>query len=284
MNMGILNASDSQASCTLFECVPAPGGPRVKQPRRMKVKESRHSEQKPHVPYVFPPELQRPGPRRTIRKPGTLGVSLILGRVLWVAIAAFGVYTVARVPIYALLAYRGEVIDGQVQHTGVARTRRRVWNEMHYSFEYRGRRYTDSREIDSTQFAALGKGQTIPVLVRAFGGATYNVVLFPGERKFNIVFEPFMEALGWNFLLPLGVGFVVWIRFWWEKRLCRLGTVVRGQIVRKEVQRGKGGPTYYLYYEFQHPRLGLKTSPFWVSRSRYEQVRKGESVTIICNP
>ena len=121
------------------------------------------------------------------------------------------------------------------------------------------------------------------MLVRSFAGETYNVVVFPGEGKLGIVFDPFMEALGWNFLLTLGVGFVVWIRFWWERWLCKNGTPVTGHISRKEI-RARRGVSYYLYYEFQHPRLGLKTSQSSVSQSQFEQVRKGESVTIICNP
>jgi len=229
--------------------------------------------------YVFPPELQRPAPRTTVRRPGTLKVTTVIGRVLWVGIAVIGLYTIARVPIYALVVYRGNLIEGRVESTNAGKNR----YDLYYSFEAAGARQEDHREISKALYDQFKHGQKIPVLVRSFAGAPFSVVLFPEDAKFSIVFDAIMIALMWNFMLTLLVGYLFWISYWLEKRLCQRGTAVIGRIIRKNISRRRA--TYYeLHYEFEHPRLGLKNSQSLVVPSQYEKAREDETVTVLCNP
>ena len=93
-----------------------------------------------------------------------------------------------------------------------------------------------------------------------------------------------MEALGFNFVLTLLVGIPVWILYWVEKRLCQRGTPVIGTITRKNIRRNRYSTSYELYYEFTHPKLGLKNARVDLVPSQYEKARVGETVTILCSP
>jgi hypothetical protein len=94
-----------------------------------------------------------------------------------------------------------------------------------------------------------------------------------------------MEAFGYNFVLTFLFAIPLWILPWVERRLCQRGTPVTGRITRKNIRRGgRGGPTYELYYEFTHPKLGLKDGRMDVPLSQYEKAHAGETVTILCNP
>jgi hypothetical protein len=238
-------------------------------------------------PHLFAPQLQRPAPRTTIRRPGTLSLGLISARVLWFGIALFGLLIVARIPMYALVIYRGQLIEGQVEGSTDSK-RPPVY--MGYSFEVAGQRRSDSRQIDKDMW--LKPGQKIPVLVRTFAGRTYSVVTFPQESKISKLFDPFMEAFCYNFVLTFLFAVPIWILPWVEKRLCQRGTPVLGRITRKNIlitrknilRTRRGGPTYELYYEFQHPRLGLKTNRMDVSVLNFQKAHVDETVTILCNP
>src|ERR1051325_9671692 len=64
--------------------------------------------------HGIPVELLKPPPRRAMRRAGTLGIGLIVGRLLFVPLAAGGLYVLALIPIKARVMF-GELVSGRIE-------------------------------------------------------------------------------------------------------------------------------------------------------------------------
>jgi len=93
---------------SLFESVPEPGAPRVKQPLR-RYRQPRAPRNKPPRSYAFPSELLKPPPRLTRRRRGTLGCGMILGRLILVPLTLWYLSLVVIAALDARAKYHGHL-------------------------------------------------------------------------------------------------------------------------------------------------------------------------------
>jgi hypothetical protein len=244
----------------------------------------------PQEQFKIPRELQRRPPRSVRRKPGTLGCSILIARLVGLALLCVGILLLCYIPITIAVVTRGESHPGQVQKTWTTRGKRGSINyHLQFSYEAGGQIHTATRSLSKDQFNRISTSLTTtqpapPLDVRALSlsGHYFQESFLPGESLWSPIWFAIFIATIENIIAWL-VLYFVWIVAWRQKILCRQGQPIPGHIVRKHTTKGKT-TSYYLDYQFDHPGLGLRTATLFVNPDRWRQAHVGEPVTVLCYP
>ena len=239
----------------------------------------------PPEPYKIPRELERRPPRSVRRRPGTLGCSVVIARVIALVFLSVGIALLVMVPITIAVVTRGESHPGQVQKTWISRGRRGSSYHVRYYYEAGGQVHTASRAVSRSQYDQLTSSPTsLPLDVRAMpiSGVYFEQMFLPGESQSGPIWFAIAAAVISNGLAFLLI-YYIWIIPAGHKRLCRYGKPILGHIVKMHSKSGKT-TTYYLDYQFDHPGLGDRTATLTVQPDRWHQAQVGEPVTVLCYP
>jgi len=234
--------------------------------------------------HTIPAELLQPAPRKALRRPGTLGIGTILGRLFFIPVALFGLYLLAWAPIKGIVTFGGQIVNGQIDQKYTTFGKANHYY-IKYSYKIAGQTHTGRREIDSeTDFNRMEDGQPLPVHLALIFGHYFDEVLLEGEHEAKPVLDQLLLAFVPNVLITGGLFYIVFVQYWLQKRLCRRGTPVPGRITQKKISRGRHSTYYELHYEFAHPRLGISKSHDSVAPTLWEKATEGEFVTVLCHP
>ena len=236
--------------------------------------------------YKIPPELERHPPRPVRRRRGTLGIPMVVGRLVAIFLLAFGFSQICDIALTIAIIMQGQSLPGQVQKTWRTPSGERYY--VRFTYEAGGRVHIGSRTISSGQyeqfFASPATQPALPIKVRAMpiAGFYFRQMYLPGEWLWGPVFGV-LKVMAQDALVTWILIYATWILQRRQKRLCRDGTPISGRIVRLRTFSNKA-TSYQVDYQFDHPRLGTQTKRILIQPKRWKPAEVGEPVSILCYP
>ena len=236
--------------------------------------------------YKIPPELERHPPRPVRRRRGTLGIPTVVGRLVVIFLLAFGFSLICDIALTIAIIKQGQSHRGQVQKTWRTPSGERYY--VRFTYEAGGRVHIGIRTISSGQyeqfFGSPATQPALPIKVRAMpiAGFYFNQMYLPGEWLWGPVFGA-LKVMAEAALVTWILIYLTWILPRRQKRLCRDGIPISGQIVKLRTLSNKA-TSYKVDYQFDHPRLGIQTERMLIQPKRWKPAEVGDRVSILCDP
>ncbi|HKB04749.1 MAG TPA: DUF3592 domain-containing protein [Gemmataceae bacterium] len=204
--------------------------------------------------HTFEPELDQPTPRLVAAREGcAYGCGLWGVRLFCLPHTLIGPWllyqAVRAVVLYLGVLHAGIDIEGTITHKDERTGKKGPYYWADYVFTVNGVEYAAQTPLEAHEYAALQKGQAIPVRVWVAAPQDGHWPGVSGSDPLGTVRGLCFAALFWNGM----ISFIVWKFYlvpWRRRRLVRYGIPTTGAVREVKVSQEKQGPAYRISYTY----------------------------------
>ena len=181
----------------------------------------------------------------------------------------------AAVPVW--IHFRGTpvtaVVESRTYGTGKNASKRYI----HYRYPWNGTSEPDREQISLDSYKKVRIGQKLSAKVAGWRGWSESLLTEPGYQS-----DVWDGAIGVGIVAPiLGMfAVMIWLKFYRQKRLVRIGTAVPGTVTDKRIRNYKS-TQYFVDYNYKSTDGKSWDASLLVDSKAYERTAIGSAVTVL---